>query len=115
MIHRTYNADGQLTGSATDYQPLRLAEQLVDSMRQRCTARILAAAPEHRQRNAALGLLPEADVLTIKAAIAQERSLFAEYERLIAALLADGGLTAEQQCNAIESTYTTYMGGHPQP
>lgn len=58
---------------------------VIDRLRAACTASILAAAPEHRQRNAALGLLPREELDAITDAIQTRRAAFA---RLLAEIIA---------------------------
>lgn len=54
-------------------------------LRRACTASILAAAPEHKQRNAALGVLPREDLDAITDAIRTRRDAFARlYAEIIA-------------------------------
>lgn len=64
-------------------------------MRARAEIAILSAAPEHDQRNAALGILPAAEAQAIRDAVASARAKYhaevAELEAILVGEGSDGG------------------------
>lgn len=96
-----HHPDGTVTVEDTRTPPAVYLEQL-ERLRAACTASILAVAPEHTQRNAALGIVPSGPVV---ADIASRRD---EYHQLAASLQAaldgwDGQqATAAACCDVLE-------------
>ena len=69
-------------------------------MRARAERAILSSAPEHEQRNAALGILPEAEAQAVRDAVSGARAAYhAEVAELDAILAADS--TDEEKIVAI--------------
>jgi hypothetical protein len=93
-----HHPDGTVTVEDTRTPPTVYLEQL-ERLRAACTASILAVAPEHTQRNAALGIVPAGPVV---ADIASRRD---EYHQLAASLQAafDGVGTDAERCDAMEA------------
>ena len=73
-------------------------------LRRRCTASILAVAPEHAQRNAGLGILPVAEADAIRQAVQVRRQHYAEIAAQILSVSWDGREeTRAECCDLIES------------
>lgn len=76
----------------------------IEQLRKTCTASILAAAPEHKQRNAALGLLLHEKTALIADAIQVRRNEFARLRDDIMAVHWDGAeATRAAACDQILS------------
>lgn len=76
----------------------------VAELRRACTSSILAAAPEHMQRNAALGLLAPEEADAVREAIQQRRTVFAALHAEILAIAWDEKeSTRAQTCDRILS------------
>lgn len=103
-IHRNTDA---LTGITTvvdsRYVTACRAEQLA-RVRADCGAAIIAAAPEYKQRNAALGLLSQADAAAVVAAVQACRARCDELEAAINAVAWSGTeQTRAAACDAIQA------------
>jgi predicted transcriptional regulator len=96
-------------GTVEDIDDRTVAETL-DACRARlmaaCEASILEAAPEHTQRNAALGLLSDAEKAQVCSAISVRRQAFQALRQVIQSL-ADGWngqeATRASVCDAIQA------------
>jgi len=93
-----HHPDGTVTVEDTRTPPAVYLEQL-ERLRAACTASILAVAPEHTQRNAALGIVAAEPVV---ADITARRD---QYHLLAASLQAafDGVGTDAERCDAMEA------------
>jgi len=73
-------------------------------IREAAKERILAAAPEHKQRNAALGLLDPVETQALKDAIQAIRNKSNLYESQITSVVWDGQeSTRPAACNAVQA------------
>ena len=74
------------------------------SIRETAKERILAVAPEHKQRNAALGLLDPAEAQALKDAIQTIRTQSNLYESQILSVVWDGQeSTRPAACDAVQA------------
>lgn len=74
------------------------------TIRETAKEKILAAAPEHKQRNAALGLLDPVETQALKDAIQAIRAQSNLYESQINAVVWDGQeSTRAAACNAVQA------------
>ena len=100
MKTTTYREDGtvEIVDARTEMACL---EQAISRILAGCEAEILDDAPEHSQRNAALGILDADDVARIVAAISTRR---ARCRSLIdeAKVLAWSGRPREETCDALD-------------
>jgi hypothetical protein len=77
-------------------------EFAIRHLRDRCTETILASAPEHKQRNAALGLLDTVEHAQIVQTIALNRARYAALEAVVNGVQWDGfEATRASACDAI--------------
>jgi hypothetical protein len=98
--HYLHHPDGSVTIEDTRTVEGTRAEHL-DRIRTACTASILAVAPEHTQRNAALGIVP---IEPIVEAISARRDLYHTLQASILAVTWDGQeATRTAACDAIEA------------
>lgn len=75
-------------------------------IRERAKELILEQAPDYKQRNAALGLLSDAEANAIRASIQQIRTISNQKEAAIEAITWDGNpATRAAACDAIEAIY----------
>lgn len=97
MKQHSIQPDGtvQITDQRT---PAQSAAAQLDIFRQRAQAEILAAAPEHTQRNAALGILSVEEKEAIVAAVRYPRTRFHVLKQRLEAMVAAG-----ESCDAIEA------------
>lgn len=80
-----------------------VAKQL-EYIRQSAAEQILALAPEHKQRNAALGLLSEEETQAMKTHIQSTRAQSNQKEAQILAVVWDGNeSTRSAACDAVQS------------
>jgi hypothetical protein len=92
-----HHPDGSVTVEDTRTVDLVYAQQL-ERLRTACTESILSVAPEHTQRNAALGIVPSAPVV---ADITVRRDRFHSLaSELFAAFNGPG--TVSERCDAME-------------
>lgn len=102
----TVAADGSAT--VTDARTVdACAAERLRYLRGWCEVQILEVAPEHTQRNAALGLLPEPERLELVAAIQALRARYhaaaAAVAAIVAANAADPGVVGRADaCDAID-------------
>lgn len=84
-----------------DRQPDATRSQQLERLREACTASILHAAPEHTQRNAALGIVPTQPVVD---AINVRRNHYHALAAQLAAIVWDGEeATRTETCDAMEA------------
>lgn len=73
----------------------------IASVKARANRKILLAAPEHKQRNAALGILPDAEADAIRQMISSIRAECDQDEARIAEIIADDALSDEEKVEAL--------------
>ena len=99
---REYSPDGSVR-VIDDRRYLDVVAWQIESVKQQARDQILAAAPEHRQRNAALGLLTVAETDVIVSAISMARNKSAELQRAIAAVRWNGQEESRSAaCDAVQ-------------
>lgn len=77
--------------------------QLISASKRRCERDILAQAPDHKQRNAALGLLEQVEVDAIRAHIQACRTVQNALEAAVQAILDDGQLDNAAKLAALDA------------
>ena len=99
------NSDGSTT--FTDLRVFSLVKQnQLNAVKSRAMELILEDAPEYKQRNAALGLLSDAEANAIRAHIQSIRTISNQKEAQIEAITWDGDPTTHAAaCDAIEIIY----------
>ena len=76
----------------------------VQRIKQKAMEKILAVAPEYKQRNAALGLLSEEEAQTIKSHIQNVRNISNSLEQQILAVTWDGTEeTRSMACDSVQN------------
>lgn len=95
-----HHPDGTVT-IEDDRQPELTRSEQLNRLREACTASILQAAPEHTQRNAALGIVPMQPVVD---AISVRRNHYHALAAQLAAIVWNGEeATRTQTCDEMES------------
>lgn len=83
--------------------PAAAAAELIGRSKFTCGMAILAQAPDHKQRNAALGILDPAETAAIVAHIAACRATQQAFEDSVLAVLANAGLDDAGKMTALEA------------
>ena len=95
-----HHPDGSVT-IEDDRQPELTRSEQLNRLREACTASILHAAPEHTQRNAALGIVPMQPVVD---AINVRRDHYHALAAQLAAIVWDGqDITRTDVCDEMEA------------
>jgi len=97
------NSDGSTT--LTDLRVFSLVKQnQLNAVKSRAMELILEGAPEYKQRNAALGLLSDAEANAIRAHIQSIRTISNQKEAALEAIIWDGDpATHAAACDQIET------------
>ena len=95
-----HHPDGTVT-IEDDRQPELTRSEQFNRLRQACTESILSAAPEHTQRNAALGIVPMQPVVD---AISVRRDHYHALAAQLATIVWDGAeATRTETCDSMEA------------
>jgi len=104
MIHTIYDEDTGETVIIDKRHFYRCVDHQLQIIREQAKTLILEAAPEYKQRNAALGLLSSEEIEEIKTKIQNIRTVSNQKEQEILSVVWDGTEnTRPAACDAVQS------------